>query len=202
MAALLTPSTDGRLTVKLAEFPVLGTAGGFIGLMHDTNYPVLISRLTVGFRAMRGQCPHAGGTVIPNGTNLRCTNHGSLFDHEGNAFAGPATGGHLPQYELAYQSASGLLEITIPDTLYRITAVALTGADRLLIDFETRPGVKYEVRFRSQLTGTESVVPFATTPAGLINNTELTASGSNQSVYVARPGQTGFFTVNVKVTQL
>ncbi|HEY1172657.1 MAG TPA: Rieske 2Fe-2S domain-containing protein [Verrucomicrobiae bacterium] len=200
--ALMSSATDGKLTVKPSDFPVLGAVGGFIGLAYDTNYPVLISRMTEGYRVMRAQCPHAGGTVVPNGTNFRCTNHGSLFNHEGIAYMGPAIGGSLPQYESLHQASDGLLEISLPDMAYRVTVVTASGADRLELTFTSTPGIKYEIRFRAQLTGAENVVPFSINPSGTIVTTEVTASGTSQIVYVSRNGQSGFFLVNVKVTQL
>lgn len=202
MTALMTPVTDGKLALKLADFPALATVGGFIGLSYDTNFPVLISRVTEGYQALRGQCPHAGGRVIPNVTNFRCTNHGSLFNHEGTAVAGPAVGGSLPKYDSIHQAANGLLEISLPDMAYRVTVVALSGDDRLVMTFATTPGIKYEVRFRAKLTGAENVVPFTASPSGAIVNTEITASGTSQTVYVSRTGESGFFLINVKVTSL
>jgi len=202
MVGLMAPSTDGKLIVKLADFPVLAAEGGSIGLMYGTDYPVLISRLATEFIAMRGECPHAQGTVIPAGGVFLCTTHGSNFDAEGIAFFGPAVGTQLPQYTLTHHATSGLLEIVIPNMAHKITVVALSGADRLAMTFETKVGAKHEVRFRGQVSEAESVVPFATSPGGALNNTELNGNGSSQTVYVARSGQSGFFMVNVKVTQL
>lgn len=202
MVGLMAPSTDGKLTVKLADFPVLAAEGGSIGLMYGTDYPVLISRLATEFLVFRGECPHQNGTVIPNGGSFFCTTHGSNFDAEGIAFFGPALGTQLPQYTLTHNVTSGLLEVVIPNMAHKVTVVALSGADRLAMTFETKVGAKHEVRFRSQVSGTETVVPFAMLPAGALTNTELNGNGSAQTVYVARSGQSGFFMVNVKVTQL
>ncbi len=202
VVGLMTPSTDGKLTVKLADFPVLADEGGSIGLMYGTDYPVLISRLATEFIAMRGECPHAQGTVIPSGGSFFCTTHGSNFDAEGIAFFGPALGTQLPHYTLTHFPDSELLEIVIPNMAYKITVVALSGADRLAMTFETKVGAKHEVRFRGQVSEAESVVPFATSPAGALTNTELNGNGGSQTIYVARTGQSGFFVVNVKVTQL
>ena len=173
-----------------------------MGLMYGTDYPVLISRLATEFLAFRGECPHAQGTVIPSGGVFFCTTHGSNFDAEGIAFFGPAQGTQLPQYTLTHNATSGLLEVVIPNMAHKVTVVALSGADRLAMTFETKVGAKHEVRFRSQVLGTETVVPFATAPAGALTTTELNGSGGIQTVYVARSGQSGFFMVNVKVTQL
>lgn len=202
MVGLMAPSTDGKLTVRLADFPVLAAEGGSMGLMYGTDYPVLISRLATEFLAFRGECPHAQGTVIPSGGSFFCTNHGSVFDTEGIAFSGPAVGTQLPQYTLSHFPDSELLEIVVPNMAHKITVVALSGADRLAMTFETKLGAKHEVRFRGQVSAAESVVPFATSPAGALTNTELNGNGNQQTIYVARSGLSGFFLVNVKVTQL
>jgi len=202
MTGLMSPATDGKLSLKLADFPVLASEGGSIGLMYGTDFPVLISRLAEEFVALRGECPHASGTVIPLNGSFFCTNHGSVFDTEGIAFSGPALGTQLPQYTLTHHEASGLLEVTVPNMAHSITVVALSGADRLALTFQSISGAKHEVRFRAQLTGAESVVSFASTPTGSLNVTELSGDGTSKTVYVSRSGQGGFFLVNAKVTQL
>jgi nitrite reductase/ring-hydroxylating ferredoxin subunit len=202
MAALISEESAGTLVLRVTDFPVLAAVGGSVALMYDTSVPVLIARVTAGFNVFRGRCPHAGGTVIPSGTQFLCTNHGSRFDHTGLAVAGPATGGHLPQYGTMYPPDEDILKIPLPDMAYRITAISVAAEGRLQISFETVAGVKYEIRYRLVLTGVEAMVPFSTTPAGAIGSTELTATGDSSTVYVQRTGDTGFYVVNVKVRQI
>lgn len=202
MAALMSPSTDAKLRLKLADFSVLSGDGGSVGFSYGVDFPVLVGKSNGEFYALRGQCPHSSGTVIPLNGSFFCTNHGSVFDLEGIAFSGPAVGTQLPQYTHNYYETDGVLEIVVPNLAHKVTVVDRSGLDRVAMTFETVAGVKYEVRFRNQVSGTETVVPFATTSTGPLTTTEVTGQGTVKTVYVARTGSAGFFVVNAKVTRL
>jgi len=90
----------------------------------------------------------------------------------------------------------------VPDLAYRVTAFALSGADRLALTFETKLGYRYEVRFRADMEAAESVIAFSTTVNGAMNSTELMGDGYQKTLYFPRNGQKGFYTANVKVSTL
>jgi cytochrome b6-f complex iron-sulfur subunit len=59
-------------------------------LLVLANSPIVLGRDAQGLYAMTIVCPHQGCYVAPQGSELYCPCHGSLFDSNGNVLRGPA----------------------------------------------------------------------------------------------------------------
>ena len=205
------PSAPGAgiLRLRLSSFPALQAANGSIrvALNRFTNqgaigafYPILVNRGQGNeFHALSARCTHSG-CVVPAG-GAACPCHGSRFDLTGAVLQGPATT-PLARYPISFDGVDTLC-IEIPNLGYSLTGATVgTGPNaRFRLQFQTRLGVKYEVRFQSSVDQPGVVVPFATTESGEAVNTVLTGNNAVAIIFVDPAGDRGFYSVAVQVTE-
>ncbi|MDO8105944.1 Rieske (2Fe-2S) protein [Isoptericola sp. b441] len=81
--------SPGSALVALADVPV----GGAVTATTAAGAPVVVSQPTSGtVVAFSAICTHAGCLVVPNGAELDCPCHGSVFQaSNGDVVRGPAT---------------------------------------------------------------------------------------------------------------
>jgi len=116
--------SDGKLTLAIADYPALGSAGGsVIGRPPGLGVPVAIVRVGAGSDAaavvaVNATCTHLGYTVSwgagttpspsacqPYADGFWCSAHCSRFDAAGNVVAGPATQ-PLQRYAVRFDGAT------------------------------------------------------------------------------------------------
>ena len=92
-------ATTGTITIDTSMiYTTLQTAGNGIQLSgsdtFDSRGIIVLRTSNTGVRALSRRCTHANNTVNINsaGNNLLCPSHNSIFDLNGNAVSGPATG--------------------------------------------------------------------------------------------------------------
>lgn len=206
---LQTATTDGNLVLHVSDFTALKNANGSIRLaVNPFNptvppptpyYPVLINRGSGNqFYALKTQCTHMGCVVPTFGNPCPC--HGSVYNIDGTVFLGPAT---LPltQYPITFDG-NDTLTVQLPNLGFSVTSANVQGPPaRLQLSFPTQSGLTYEVRFMQNVSQTPAVTSFSTTAAGTANQTSIGGTGSTVSVYVDQAATTGFYVINIKVTQ-
>jgi Rieske Fe-S protein len=84
----------GKLSVKLADLPVLSAVGGAMRIGSIKGVPVGIARVgTNKYTAFNLRCPHQGITVTKTESGWMCKAHNSEFENDGDLLLGPATTG-------------------------------------------------------------------------------------------------------------
>jgi len=79
-------SGDGSLA-KVSDIP----EGGAISATDADGKPILLTQPTAGtIVALSAICTHQGCTVKPDGKELKCPCHGSVYDLSGGNVSGPA----------------------------------------------------------------------------------------------------------------
>lgn len=207
---LETTAATGNLVLHLSSFTALQSANGSIRLAVNSfiptvpssatpYYPVLINRGSGNqFFALKAQCTHQGCVVPTFGTPCPC--HGSVYAINGTVISGPAPSA-LTQYPITFDG-SNTLTVQLPNLGFSVTSSEVQGPPaRLQLSFPTQTGLTYEVRFMQNVTQAATVVSFATTPAGTANQTSISGNDATRTVYVDQVNATGFFVVNIKVTQ-
>lgn len=206
---------NGLLTLKVSEFSALLSDYGSVRLALNSFslsgpsgpfYPILVNRAPGNvFHALSTQCTHAG-CVVPVYTggasgSSQCPCHFSRYAINGDVIQGPAPLA-LTKYTLTFDG-NDKLTIRVPNLGYTVAGSTLqaTPGPRFRLDFPTQSGLTYEVRFRQNVTDPGSLASFATTPDGTANQTSLSGNGGTRSIYVDRGTATGFYVVNVRVTQ-
>jgi cytochrome b6-f complex iron-sulfur subunit len=78
----------------------------------DSRGLIIIRTSNSGVRALSRRCTHANNTVNINNAanNLVCPSHNSIFDLNGNAISGPATGS-LTQYSASINAEGTIISI-------------------------------------------------------------------------------------------
>ena len=111
-------TSTGIITIDITMiYQTLQTVG--LGIMlsgsdtFDNRGLIIFRTSTSGVRALSRRCTHANNTVNINNAanNLVCPSHNSIFDLNGNAISGPATGA-LTQYNGSINSEGTLITIT------------------------------------------------------------------------------------------
>ncbi|HKS37525.1 MAG TPA: Rieske (2Fe-2S) protein [Verrucomicrobiae bacterium] len=204
-----TTPTGGILRVKIGEFPALQSENGSVRLALNpftSNspsgffYPVLVNRGSGNqFFALRAACTHQGCVVPTFGGACPC--HGSEYAIDGSVIAGPASTS-LTRYAVTFDGADSLC-IEIPSLRYVLNATAVQSGvgPRVRLQFQTRSNAKYEVLFRTAISDSGAVVPFATTEGGTASVTELNGNGAQGTLYVDRTSAAGFYSVAIKVLE-
>lgn len=84
------PTVNFTIDISTSQYKALQTNGNYV---YSSN--LIIARDSQGnFIALYDVCPHAGCTIMFNGTNqFPCPCHGSVFDESGNVINGPAASG-------------------------------------------------------------------------------------------------------------
>jgi cytochrome b6-f complex iron-sulfur subunit len=81
-----TPAADGALA-QVADIPV----GGALAATGADGKPIILLQPEAGtVTAVSAVCTHQGCTVAPDGKELKCPCHGSVFDLTGGNVSGPA----------------------------------------------------------------------------------------------------------------
>ena len=111
-------TSTGIITIDITMiYQTLQTVG--LGIMlsgsdtFDNRGLIVFRTSTSGVRALSRRCTHANNTVNINNAanNLVCPSHNSIFDLNGNAISGPATGS-LTQYNGSINSEGTLITIS------------------------------------------------------------------------------------------
>ena len=110
-------SATGTITIDTSMmYTTLQTPGNGIQLSgsdtFDSRGIIVLRTSNAGVRALSRRCTHANNTVNINsaGNNLLCPSHNSIFDLNGNAVSGPATGA-LTSYTSSLDSAGTIITI-------------------------------------------------------------------------------------------
>ena len=110
-------AATGTITIDTSMmYTTLQTAGNGIQLSgsdtFDSRGIIVLRTSNTGVRALSRRCTHANNTVNINsaGNNLLCPSHNSIFDLNGNAVSGPATGA-LASYACSLDSAGTIITI-------------------------------------------------------------------------------------------
>jgi Rieske Fe-S protein len=88
------PITPGpaSITVKLSDFPALGSVGGIAAVGTVLLSPVAIVRTgQSSYIALSRVCTHQGCVINLSPNGFTCPCHGSRFDSQGNVLVGPAS---------------------------------------------------------------------------------------------------------------
>ena len=193
----------GRVRVALADFPALDSVNGSVYLNVATSppgiYPVVLTRTGAeAFAAVSSECAHNGCVVqlFSAGLGLiQCNCHGSQYTAQGVVVRGPAQR-NLPTYSLR-RVGTHSLEIDIPGIGYALAAAVVNpGAEpRLRVTFPTVAGLSYAVTHRATVTGLAAPQAFSLTPTGALNQTSLTGTGTDVTVYLPATDPTGFLSI-------
>ena len=110
-------ATTGTITIDITMmYTTLQTAGNGIQLSgsdtFDTRGIIVLRTSNTGVKALSRRCTHANNTVNINsaGNNLLCPSHNSIFDLNGNAVSGPATGA-LTSYTCSLNTEGTIITI-------------------------------------------------------------------------------------------
>ena len=113
-ATFFTGPAGGPLTVKLSDYPSLGTTGQPVRVDNGNGAPTALVRTgATSFVALSMVCTHQGATINVNGTGFRCPNHGALFSATG-AWAGGQPTTSLNSYTATFDSAANTVTIARP----------------------------------------------------------------------------------------
>lgn len=97
-------------TLKLSDFPALGTVGGVV-ITSLSGSPVAVVRTSAtAFLTLSRICPHQGSTVNQTSTGFKCPNHGATFNTTGTWVSGERTS-NMHSYATTFDSTSGTLTI-------------------------------------------------------------------------------------------
>ncbi len=106
----LTNGGPVNVTVKLADYPTLGTVGA-IARLTGVSTPIAVVRESASvYRAFSLVCPHEGTTVLPSGTGFLCPNHEARFSGAGKWLGGQVTSS-LREFTVTSNAAAGTLVI-------------------------------------------------------------------------------------------
>jgi len=195
-----------RMNLDNAAFAALRNEVGSIRLtvagMPTSFRQIIVSRLEGSlFFAVTSQCAHEGQPVSAmNLTSKRlvCPTHGSQYAANGALLAGPATRG-LTAYNTTFDGVK-MVSIEIPNLGFVVNTESvvnpLNSQKRLRLQFPTVSGIRYDVQFRSALTGgTWTRVPFANAIDGAANLTTLTGNNAAATVFVEPGSESGFYAI-------
>ena len=209
----------GILRLQPSAFPALANPGGSVQVNFiDYLKPFTLNRVSADlFVTLDSVCTHSGCTVgrfIVANNRMRCPCHGSRYDIEGRVFR-DADGNStepapddLVRYATTYDTATGIIAITIPDLALHIESISVhqhgeNGHLRLKLVFPATYGAVYEIRYQPDLASPLRIAPFSLTPGG---EAVLTSVGpqveGNLTAYVDATGPRGFFVVGVKLTEV
>ncbi len=215
-SAAATAVPTGIVQISLTEFPALlsdlgSVRVGFnpIGLDDFPDgafYPVIINRIAPGkFYVLNAECRHASCVVAAYDDlegGLRCPCHLSLYGFDGSVIQGP-TRRPLTPYDFTYDGGD-LITIQVPGLRYSVTAkrVDPSSGPRLRLSFPTAANVSYEVRYRPTPVAAWTIVPFALSNDGALDQTVLIGDEQPAQVFVDRSSDAGFYQVSMQVLDL
>lgn len=195
-----------RMNLDNAAFASLRNEVGSVRLtvagMPASFRQIIVSRLEGSqFFAVTSQCAHENQPVSAmNLTSRRlvCPTHGSQYAANGALLVGPATRG-LTTYNTTFDGVK-TVSVEIPNLGFVMTTEAVVNPSnsqkRLRLQFPTVSGIRYDVQFRSALTGGAwARVPFATAIDGAANVTTLTGNNTVATVFVEPGSESGFYAI-------
>lgn len=197
------------LKLNVSAFPSLEfNSGSAIVSFNNGATQFLINRESdVDYYVLDPHCTHQGYIVDPYSivtNSIYCQNHSSQYDIRGHVIHGPAVN-DLNRYGAQFDGVS-TLTIEVPGFVHRIyeTAVqsATAGNTRLRITFPAVAGGQYQVRHSPTLTDPFEIVAFSKTASGVADRTIFNGTGAVASVYVDSIGDTGFYTLELLISQL
>lgn len=210
-------SADGVLKIRLSDFPALQESYGSvrigpnpIGFDHfpvADFYPLIISRDETGaFYAVDAQCKHANCTVPPWSTDtftIQCPCHGSNYSMDGTVFPDQMSRESLTPYEITYDGED-TLTILVQKFGFCITGRPVTSVAgaRFRIEFPTYPSTQYAVMFRESTEEDWTHVPVALTQEGPADTLNVVGTGNPTAVFVPRTTATGFYSVQMLMSQV
>lgn len=218
----LAASSLGRLRLRVSDFPALQTEGGSVRLAinplrgnppngpmpNGQFYPVIVNRGPSNqFFAVNSRCTHQNCAVDPldgSSSTMTCPCHFSVFAIDGRRLSGLATSS-LGRYTTTFDG-DNTVEIQIPGLGYSVVASNLQegtgGKTRLKLEFRSFRNTDYEIQFRESLEKEAVIVPFSSTPDGIVDQNAFTAATTaNVSLYVDRTASAGFYTVAIRLSE-
>jgi nitrite reductase/ring-hydroxylating ferredoxin subunit len=205
----LTSGTPAVLRLKLSNFPALQSVGGSVQLSFSQIIaPMTINRASTNvFHTFDSICTHAGCTIgkyIAANGYMYCSCHGSRFDIEGRALPGSPAFDDLNPFATSFDPAAGVVSVTIPGLALGSGTLSVHsntgGTLRLKFVIPVTAFASYEVRHQTGLDGTFTVVPFATTAAGVASQNVLTPNSSGtRTIYVDSTNSRGFYVIALRL---
>ena len=209
-------SAAGILKLRISDWPALQNPLGSIQLgVHPLAgwdplpegfvYPITINRGHEGeFYAINSECTH-NSCIVPTWdsdfSSMKCPCHFSEYAIDGSLIIG-AEGNPdqapLRQYVSSFDGDDTLI-IQIPGLGFKTTGRPVTtkAGDRFRLDFPTLPESQYAFSYRPSVSVPWTDIEVAISPDGPINNAFIAADGIPQTVYAARSGPTGFYSVSI-----
>ena len=194
----------GSLYLSLASFPALQSVGGSVQVnLSAVDTALIVTRASASvFHALDSVCTHAGctvGTFVQQQGFMQCPCHGSRYDIQGQVVRGPAEE-NLASFGIEFDGADEL-KITLPNLPLDVKPIQLYRRAgnrlRLKLTFEGKSGRRYQLRFKADVASAFSSVPFAVTPNGLVESSEITVTSDGpRHLYVDSDNQRGFYIVD------
>src|SRR5262245_9120078 len=204
--------------IQLSDYPALAQPFGSVRLgvnpvrpgaepFPDGDFwPLLINRGENGeFYVLDSECRHAS-CVVPTydefSSGMRCQCHGSTYAIDGSVLVGHA---QLALRRYNFESdGTDALTIQVPGLGFRSNAVVVPMGlgSRLQLCFDTHNSITYQLHFRARVQDVWTIIPFATSENGPLNETVLTGIGAPATMYVDRPGATGFYAVSMILSEV
>jgi Rieske Fe-S protein len=209
-------ATDGVLKIRISDWPALQSSPGSIQLgVHPIGgweplpggfvYPVTINRGEENqFYAINSECSHNSCIVPtwdPDFGSMKCPCHFSEYAIDGSLIIGAEGNPNqdpLRQYPCSFDG-DNTLTIQLPTLGFKTAGrpVSTGAGDRFRLDFPTLPNSQYAFSYRPNIASAWADIEVAVTPDGPLNNSVVAANGLPQTVYAARSGPTGFYSVSV-----
>lgn len=106
------PVVDGRIVLRLADYPALqGVGGSLSGKPKGLGTTLLVERIAdAQIVALDATCTHAQCNVRPEGNQLLCPCHGSTFSTTGEVRQGPATRS-LRSFPVQFDGAQAIVTV-------------------------------------------------------------------------------------------
>jgi len=104
------PGTGGSTTIRVADYPALGSVGGIARVNTASGAVAVVRASQTTFAAYSMACPHQGATINISGSGFRCPSHGATFNASGGWTGGQRTG-NLATVAAAYDAAAGTITL-------------------------------------------------------------------------------------------
>jgi hypothetical protein len=133
---------------------------------------------------------------------IHCPCHGSTYDIDGSILTGPT---QFPLRRYAFEfDGDDTLTIQVPGLGFSVCASVVSPEPeaRLALTFPTHASVQYQVHLRRRITDPWTMILFATTPQGPLNQDILLAGGLTETIYVDRTAPLGFYAVSMVLSEV
>lgn len=159
------------------------------------------------YHAMSAYCTHAGCIVDPYdntpGTEaMICYCHSSVYNIQGQIITEATPGqADLPAYNTEISGST--LQVEIPNLNLKVNSITpVTGTQRFQLSFPVKNGGKYRILHTPDLAATPTMVNFATTVTGTINQTQISSNANTtRNVWVENTAARGFYMVELILAQ-